>query len=195
VSGVCLATGEVLSAELVIVGIGLVPNVEPLIEAGAVGVNGVHVDEFCRTSLADVYAIGDCAAHINAFAGGERIRLESVQNANDQASAVAKTIAGQPTPYHSVPWFWSDQYDLKLQMAGVSMGYDTTVSRGDPSSRSFSVAYLKRDRVIAFDCVNATRDYVQARKLIAEGAMPELAALANSHVALKDVPMRKGAAD
>jgi 3-phenylpropionate/trans-cinnamate dioxygenase ferredoxin reductase subunit len=195
VTGVRLACGEVLAAELVIAGIGIVPNVEPLIEAGAIGTNGVHVDEFCRTSLNGVYAIGDCAAHINAFAGGERIRLESVQNANEQAGAVAKSIASQLTPYHAVPWFWSEQYELRLQMAGVSLGYDTAVMRGDPSAKSFSVAYLKRGQLIALDCVNATRDYVQARKLIADGAMLELGALADSQIALKDVPTRQGTVD
>lgn len=168
VTGVRLSSGEVLPAELVVVGIGIIPNVEPLIAAGALGSNGVNVDEFCRTSLPDVFAIGDCAAHVNVFAGGERIRLESVQNANDQAAAVAKTIAGMPTPYRSVPWFWSDQYDLKLQMAGLSLGYDTTEVRGDPTTRSFSVAYLKRGQLIALDCVNATREYVQGRKMIGE---------------------------
>lgn len=188
VTGARLASGERLPAELVIVGIGIVPNVEPLLEAGAIGGNGVHVDELCRTSLPDVYAIGDCAAHENAFAGGERIRLESVQNANDQAATVAKHIVGQPVPYHSVPWFWSDQYDLKLQMAGLSLGYDTSVVRGDPAARSFSVAYLKRGQLIALDGVNATRDYVQSRKLIADGARPNPIALANPAMMLKDIP-------
>jgi 3-phenylpropionate/trans-cinnamate dioxygenase ferredoxin reductase subunit len=188
VTGARLSTGELLPAELVIVGVGIVPNVEPLLEAGAIGGNGVHVDEHCRTSLRDVYAVGDCAAHINAFAGGERIRLESVQNASEQAATAARHIAGQPAPYHAVPWFWSDQFDVKLQMAGLSLGYDTTLVRGDPSTRSFSVAYLERGRLIALDCVNATRDYVQARKLIAEGARPDQAALANPATPLKDVP-------
>jgi len=187
-TGAQLSTGERLPAELVVVGVGIIPNVEPLIEAGAIGGNGVHVDEHCRTSLPDVYAIGDCAAHQNAFAGGDRIRLESVQNASEQAATAAKHIAGQPAPYHAVPWFWSDQYDLKLQMAGLSLGYDTTVVRGAPAARSFSVAYLKRGQLIALDCVNATRDYVQARKLIAEGARPDPAALANTELMLKDVP-------
>lgn len=187
VSSVRLSNGELLPSDLVIVGIGIVPNVEPLLEAGAIGTNGVHVDERCRTSLPDVYAIGDCAAHPNAFAGGERIRLESVQNANEQAATVAKNLVGQATPYHAVPWFWSDQYDLKLQTVGVALGYDTTVVRGDPATRSFSVAYLKEQRLIALDCVNATRDYVQARKLIAEGIRPDPSKLADGSVQLKDV--------
>lgn len=160
VSGVRLADGELIEAQMVIVGIGIIPNVEPLAAAGAICTNGVHVDAFCRTNLLDVFAIGDCASHHNRFAGGERIRLESVQNANEQAAAVAKTLSGQPTSYNSVPWFWSDQYDVKLQTAGLSHGYDATEVRGDPTSRSFSVAYLRNGRMVALDCINATRDYV-----------------------------------
>jgi 3-phenylpropionate/trans-cinnamate dioxygenase ferredoxin reductase subunit len=166
VTAVQLANGERIPADLVIVGIGIVPNVEPLLEAGAIGGNGVHVDEFCKTSLPDVYAIGDCAAHENVFAGNERIRLESVQNANEQGMTVAKLLTGTPTPYRSVPWFWSDQYDLKLQTAGLALGYDATTIQGDPATRSFSVSYLKNGQLIAMDCVNAIKEYVQARKAI-----------------------------
>lgn len=168
VTGVRLGDGEVVAAQMAIVGIGIIPNVEPLAAAGAICSNGVHVDEFCRTNLVDVFAIGDCASHHNRFAGGERLRLESVQNANEQAATVVKSLSGRPAPYHSVPWFWSDQYDVKLQTAGLSLGYDATEVRGDPASRSFSVAYLRNGRMIALDCINATRDYVQARKQIAE---------------------------
>jgi 3-phenylpropionate/trans-cinnamate dioxygenase ferredoxin reductase component len=164
--GVRLGDGEVVAAQMAIVGIGIIPNVEVLAAAGAICSNGVHVDEFCRTNLVDVFAIGDCASHHNRFAGGERIRLESVQNANEQAATVVKALSGRPAPYNSVPWFWSDQYDVKLQTAGLSHGYDATQVRGDPASRSFSVAYLRNGRMIALDCINATRDYVQARKQI-----------------------------
>ncbi|WP_066777893.1 NAD(P)/FAD-dependent oxidoreductase, partial [Sphingomonas sp. CCH5-D11] len=160
-SGVRLADGSVIPAQLVIVGIGIIPAVEPLIAAGAAGGNGVAVDAQCRTSLPDIFAIGDCALHANAFADGAEIRLESVQNANDQANVVAKTITGQDAAYHAVPWFWSNQYDLKLQTVGLSIGHDATVLRGDPAARSFSIIYLKAGRVIALDCVNAVKDYVQ----------------------------------
>lgn len=188
VTGVTLANGRAIAANMLIVGIGIIPNVEPLIAAGAVGSNGVHVDEMCRTSLPDVYAIGDCAAHINAFAGGERIRLESVQNAHEQATSVGKTIGGTPTPYHALPWFWSDQYDLKLQTVGVSTLHDAAIVRGDPATRSFSVVYLRKERVIALDCVNCARDYVQGRKLVTDGAVIDPVALANPAIALKDLP-------
>ena len=186
-SGVRLHDGEVLPAEMVIVGIGIVPAVEPLIAAGADGGNGVAVDRQCRTSLPDIFAIGDCALHANAFAEGAAIRLESVQNANDQATLVAKALTGAPADYHAVPWFWSNQYDLRLQTVGLSIGYDDVVVRGDIAGRSFSVVYLKAGRVIALDCVNATKDYVQGRALVVDGAVPDRARLGDAGVPLKQV--------
>jgi 3-phenylpropionate/trans-cinnamate dioxygenase ferredoxin reductase component len=187
VGGVVLAGGETITCDLVVVGIGIVPAVGPLISAGAAGANGVDVDEFCRTSLPDVYAIGDCAAHANAFAGGAIVRLESVQNANDMASCAARAICGDPQPYAAVPWFWSNQYDLKLQTIGLTVGHDTTVLRGDPAERSFSVVYLKGGEVIALDCVNRTKDYAQGRKLVEARATiaPEL--LLDAETPLKDL--------
>ena len=187
VTGVRLKSGEVIPADLVIVGIGIIPAVAPLIEAGAAGANGVLVDDHCRTSLPDIYAVGDCAAHTNHFAAGAEIRLESVQNANDQATVVAKEICGDPNPYHAVPWFWSNQYDLKLQTAGLSNGYDQTVVRGDPANRTFSVIYLKAGKVIALDCVNATRDYVQGRLLVSLGISVTVEDLANTDAPLKSL--------
>ena len=186
-TGVRLADGEVLPAQMVIVGIGIIPAVEPLLAAGAEGSNGVSVDASCRTSLPDIFAIGDCAAHANPFADGATIRLESVQNANDQATLVAKAITGHPGNYHSVPWFWSNQYDLKLQTVGLSTGFDDLVIRGDPTTRSFSLIYLKQGRVIALDCVNKVKDYVQGRPLVVHGATPGRAALANPEIALKQL--------
>lgn len=185
VTGVAVEGHGVLPAEMVIVGIGIIPAVEPLLAAGAAGGNGVDVDEHCRTSLPDIYAIGDCAAHVNAFADGARIRLESVQNANDQANTAAKAILGDPAPYHAVPWFWSNQYDLRLQTVGLSTGHDAVVVRGDPATRSFSIVYLKGGKVIALDCVNATKDYVQGRALVTGGLSPDPKALADSAVPLK----------
>lgn len=186
-TGVKLADGEIIPADMVIVGIGIVPSIGPLITAGASGANGVNVDEFCRTTLDDVYAIGDCAAHANDYANGEVIRLESVQNANDMASTAAKAICGDKQSYHALPWFWSNQYDLKLQTAGLNLGYDFTVLRGDPASRRFSVIYLKEGRVVALDCVNSVKDYVQGRKLVEAKAeiAPEL--LADTETLLKEM--------
>ena len=187
VSGVKLAEGTLLPADLVIVGIGIIPCVEPLRTAGAEGANGVMVDAECRTSLPDVYAIGDCAAHANAFADGAVIRLESVQNANDMGTTAAKSICGAPVPYHAVPWFWSNQYDLKLQTVGLSTGHDATVLRGDPATRSFSVIYLKAGKVIALDCVNMIKDYVQGRKLVEAGAVIAPEKLADAGTPLKEL--------
>jgi 3-phenylpropionate/trans-cinnamate dioxygenase ferredoxin reductase subunit len=184
-TGVRLDDGEVLPAEMVIVGIGIVPAVEPLLAAGARGGNGVAVDAHCRTSLPHVYAIGDCALHANPFAGGLPIRLESVQNAHDMAATAVRAILGEPTPYHAVPWFWSNQYDLKLQTVGLSAGYDEVVIRGGPAARSFALVYLREGRVVALDCVNATRDYVQGRALVALGAIVDPAVLADTETPLK----------
>lgn len=187
VTGVRLADGSVIECQLVIVGIGIIPAVGPLIAAGAAGGNGVDVDEFCRTSLPDVYAIGDCAAHANRFADGAVIRLESVQNANDMASCAARAIIGEPQAYGATPWFWSNQYDLKLQTVGLSTGHDQAVLRGDPTTRSFSVLYLKQGKLIACDAVNMVKDYVQARKLIEEGSVIDPADLADASRPLKEL--------
>ena len=185
VTGVRLSDGAVIPADLVIVGIGIVPAVEPLIAAGADCANGVRVDPLCKTSLPDIYAIGDCAAHANDFAEGAEIRLESVQNANDQANVVAKGIVGDEAPYHAIPWFWSNQYDLKLQTAGLSTGHDQAVLRGDPANRSFSVVYLKAGKVIALDCINATKDYVQGRMIVTAGLRATAEQLADTETPLK----------
>lgn len=181
------ASGERIQADMAIVGIGIVPEVAPLLAAGAEGTNGVNVDAICRTTLPNIYAIGDCAAHENRFADGARVRLESVQNAHGQAATAVRSILGAPQPYEELPWFWSNQYDLKLQTVGLSMGYDRTVLRGDPDSRSFSVVYLRRGQVTALDCVNATRDYAQGRKLILAKVAPDLQLLANPDVPLKSL--------
>jgi len=185
--GVGLRDGSTVAGDLIIAGIGIDPAVAPLLEAGAEGDDGVHVDEYCRTSLAGIYAIGDCAAHENAFAGGLRVRLESVQNAHDMAACAAHDIVGRPQAYSAIPWFWSNQYDLKLQTVGLSMGHDEIVTRGDPATRTFSAIYLRNGRVIALDCVNAVKDYVQGRKLILGNVTPSKAMLANPDLPLKEL--------
>ena len=189
VTGVRLAQDDaVLPAQIVIVGIGITPAVAPLLAAGAHGgASGVAVDRQCRTSLPDVFAIGDCAAQRTRFAAGARVRIESVQNANDQATAAARAIVGDgPGDQDPIPWFWSNQYDLRLQTVGLSTGHDATVVRGDPAERSFSVIYLRQGAVVALDCVNRTRDYAQGRALVATGARVPEAVLANAGVPLKD---------
>ncbi len=188
VCGVRLSDDTLIDCTMVIVGIGIVPAVAPLLSAGAAGggsAGGVLVDAHCRTTLTDICAIGDCAAHENDFAGGAVIRVESVQNANDQAATVAKLLTGAPEAYHAVPWFWSNQYDLKLQTVGLSAGHDAVVVRGDPAERSFSLVYLKQGRVIALDCVNRVRDYVQGRALVIASAVVDPALLGDATVPLK----------
>ncbi len=185
--GVRLAGGEVIAAQMVIVGIGIEPAVAPLLAAGAEGKNGVHVDEFCRTTLPDVFAVGDCAVHRNVYASGDWIRLESVQNANDQATTAAKAICGAAEPYDAVPWFWSNQYDLKLQTAGLSRGYDDLVVRGSIDQRSFTIIYLRAGKITALDCVNSVRDYLPGRALVAARTTVDRAALADRDVPLKSL--------
>ena len=187
VTGVTLTTGETLPCDIVIAGIGIVPSVGPLIAAGAAGSNGVDVDTYCRTSLDDIYAIGDCAAHANPYADNAVIRLESVQNANDMATVAAKAIMGDKQDYDAVPWFWSNQYDLRLQTVGISTGHDGCVLRGDPADRKFAMIYLKEGCVIALDCVNNTRDYAQGRKLVEARAEVDPDLLADTAVPLKEM--------
>lgn len=189
VTGVRLANDEVIPCQIAVVGIGIIPSVEPLTAAGASGANGVEVDEFCRTSLPGIYAIGDCAAHRTPFFDGAPIRLESVQNASDQAATAVKSILGAPVPHKATPWFWSNQYDLRLQTVGLSAGYDDLVVRGDPLTRSFSVVYFRNGRVTALDCVNMTKDYIQGRKLVEAGAQIDRALIADARTALKDLPV------
>ncbi|WP_199556179.1 NAD(P)/FAD-dependent oxidoreductase [Sandaracinobacteroides hominis] len=183
VSAVRLSDGRVLPADVVIAGIGLVPSVAPLGLSG----NGVAVDAHCCTELPDIYAVGDCAAHVNSFANGATIRLESVQNAVDMAKAAAAHIVHGDTAklYSACPWFWSNQYDLKLQTVGFSHGYDETVVRGDPASGSWSLVYLRAGAVIALDCINAPRDYVQGKALVERGITADKARLADAEVPLK----------
>ena len=183
--GVRLADGRLVPADLVIVGIGIEPVVEPLLAAGA-GEGGVlAVDLYCRTGLPDVWAIGDCVHFPQPFAAGASMRVESVQNAQDQANAVARSLTGALTAYDALPWFWSNQYDLKLQSIGLSLGHDDIVVRGDPAAAGFSLLYLKQGRVIALDCVNAVRDYVQGRALILGGAVVPAERLADPAIPLK----------
>ena len=187
-----MADGERIATDMVIVGIGIIPETEPLIAAGATGTNGVDVDPFCRTSLPDIYAIGDCAAHTNRFAQDRCIRLESVQNANDQAKVAVNHILGVEQPYDAVPWFWSNQYDLRLQTVGLSSGYDHTVLRGDPATRSFSLLYFRDGALIALDCVNAVKDYVQGRIHILAAARLDQAQAADVTIPLKAVAVIPG---
>jgi 3-phenylpropionate/trans-cinnamate dioxygenase ferredoxin reductase subunit len=184
-SAVCLVDGTRLPVDVVIVGIGIEPNIAPLAAAGADVSNGVVVDQHCRTSLHDIYSIGDCALHRNAFAAGEPVRLESVQNAVDQGVVAAHDICGAPLEYGATPWFWSNQYDIKLQTVGLNTGYDETVVRGDSAIGRFSIIYLRGGHVVALDCVNAVKDYVQGRALVEHRAVVDPSMLSDSNTPLK----------
>ncbi len=177
VSAVVLSDGTAYAADLVLIGVGVVPNFELARGAGLAVANGIVVDRQLRTEDVNIFAIGDCADHPNPYAG-TRVRIESVQNAVDQAKCIAATIAGRVRSYQSVPWFWTDQFDINLQMVGLSAGYDRIVTRGEPESRKFSVFYFKQERLVAIDSINRPGDHVVGRKLIANGTTvtPEQAA-------------------
>lgn len=182
---VIATTGESFPADFVVVGIGIVPNQELAQEAGLACQNGITVDEYCRTSDPDIYAIGDCC-NFPSPRYGRRIRLESVDNAYEQARTAAANICGRTVVHDKVPWFWSDQFDLKLQIVGLSAGYDRVILRGDPATRSFSCCYLEGNELLAVDAVNNPRDYMSARKAIAERLPMNPAKLANPAVSIKD---------
>jgi len=186
VDGLELTSGQHLPADIVIVGIGIVPNVELAEEAGLAVDNGIIVDNRCLTSDADVYAIGDCTWHPNAVLGFE-LRLESVHNALEQAKTAALNICGEEQTYAQVPWFWSDQFNLKLQIAGLSGGYDDTVIRGDISTQKFSCLYLSDGRLIAIDAINSPKDFIQAKAMIASKSVIDPTVLSDQRIELKDM--------
>jgi 3-phenylpropionate/trans-cinnamate dioxygenase ferredoxin reductase component len=183
VERVVCADGRAYGADLAVIGIGAVPDDELAKDAGLEVENGVVVDAFGRTSDPAIFAAGDVTNHPNALFG-RRLRLESVHNAIEQAKAVARAIAGQPQAYADVPWFWSDQYDLKLQIAGVGGPEDELVVRGAPGARAFSCVHLRAGRLVAIDCVNRGGDFLAARKLIGAGAVVQ-----RNRIADPDVPL------
>lgn len=181
---VVLADGARLPADLVVVGIGIEAQTALAEAAGIACHNGVLVDSSFRTSAPGILAIGDCARHPNIFTDG-LCRLESVQHAQDSAAIAAETIMGRAATYTDVPTFWSEQYDIRLQSAGIARDADDVVIRGDMRDPSFCVAYLLEGRLIAIDAVNAPREFMKARRLIAEAARVDRALLADSSVAIK----------
>ncbi len=183
VQGIALAGGETVPADLVIIGIGIVANTGLAEAAGLEVDNGIVVDEFGRTSNPDIYAVGDVANQPNAFLG-RRVRLESYQNAQDQAIAVARNMAGEARPYEDSLWVWSDQYDVNLQMTGMADDWDELVWRGEAAGGSFTVFYLRDGRVIAVNTVNSGRDMRAAQRLMASGNRVDPAQLADPAVKL-----------
>lgn len=178
--------GDLIAADVVIIGVGILPNTELALAAGLDVDNGIVVDDRCQTSNIDVYAVGDCTSHPNSIYG-RRLRLESVHNALEQAKTAASNLCGDETRYSQVPWFWSDQYDLKLQIAGLSEGYDQVVMRGDINGKSFACLYLRDGVLIAVDAINAPRDFMQSKALIANHARIDAQRLADPKLALKDM--------
>ncbi len=173
-----------IEADLVIVGIGIIPNIELAEAAGLDCDNGITVDDHCRTSDPDIYAAGDCTNHPNPIMD-RRLRLESVPNAMEQARVACTNMLGGEKIYAAVPWFWSDQYELKLQMVGFSADGDSSVVRGDKAANQFAVFYLSGDKVVAVDAVNSPKEFMVCKQLY--GKAVDLAALADSEVELKSL--------
>ena len=184
VSGVVCGDGLKIAADMVIIGIGVIPNTELASDAGLEVDNGVLVNEFAQTSHPDIVAAGDCTNHPNAILN-TRLRLESVPNATEQAKAAAASICGLDKQYAELPWFWSDQYDVKLQIAGMNQGYTDAIIRGDKASRSFTVFYLKDNTILAADCINRPKDFMLAKKLILQAQPIDMAVLADETTELK----------
>lgn len=187
VKNVVCTDGREFNADLVIIGIGVLPTTQLAESAGLVVDNGIRVDEFAQTSDPDIFAAGDCTNHYNSIYG-RYIRLESVQNAVDQAKTAAGTICGNPKRYHALPWFWSDQYDIKLQIAGLSEGFDQVVVRGDMTSgRSFAAFYLREEKVLAIDCINRPQEFMLGKRLITRKVKVDQSKLADTNIPIKEL--------
>ena len=181
------ADGSEIDADLVIIAVGVLPNTKLAAHAGLDVEDGILVDEFARTSDPDIVAAGDCTRHFNPIYQ-RRVRLESIQNAMDQAKTAAATLNGNLTPYHALPWFWSEQYDVKLQIAGLSQGYDNVVLRGDPETgRSFAVFYFEGDRLLAVDAINRPGEFMMGKKLLMAGARIDKKKLADESIPVKSL--------
>ncbi|RJG18910.1 NAD(P)/FAD-dependent oxidoreductase [Massilia cavernae] len=186
VEAVVTGDGRRLGADVVIIGVGVLPASELAQQAGLTVDNGIVVDECARTSDPDIFAVGDCSNHYNPIYDC-RLRLESVQNATDQARTAAQALCGKTIPYRALPWFWSDQYDLKLQIAGLSQGYDRVVLRGSAGSgRSFSAFYFKGGRLIAVDAVNRPKDFMISKRFLADQASADPERVGDETIELRD---------
>ncbi len=183
VSAVTTRQGERVECDIVLIGIGIIPNVELAAEAGLECDNGIAVDAGARTADADIVAAGDCTSHPSGLYQ-RRLRLESVHNAIEQAKVAAHALLDEPQVYDDVPWFWSDQFDLKLQSAGLAAGHDQSVIRRGADDSHFAVFYLREGRLIAVDAINSPREFMQGRRLIGERAIPDPALLSEPGVSL-----------
>jgi 3-phenylpropionate/trans-cinnamate dioxygenase ferredoxin reductase subunit len=179
------ADGEKISFDTAIIGIGVIPNTELAEEAELECDNGIVVNEYTQTNDAKIFAIGDCSNHHNVIYD-RRIRLESVPNAMEQAKVAAATICDKGQAYNQLPWFWSDQYDVKLQTAGLFQDHDQVVLRGDQTLRKFSAFYLKQGKLIAVDALNSPAEFMLSKKLITNGVSPDIDRLADPDISLKE---------
>ena len=180
------ADGQSIPADIALIGVGILPNVEMAEACGLTVDNGIVVDEYCVTSDPDIVSAGDCTQH-PSFVYDKKIRLESVHNALEQAKTAAASMCGKQKKYDQVPWFWSDQYDLKLQIAGLNTGYDQVVLRGNPDEKKFALFYLKDGVLIAVDAVNAAPEYMMGRRLIAEHAVIDPDRLKDTSISMKEM--------
>jgi 3-phenylpropionate/trans-cinnamate dioxygenase ferredoxin reductase subunit len=186
VSSVNCADGFSVPADICIIGIGIIPNTEIAEAAGVKCSNGIVVDEYCQTSDPDILSAGDCTRHPNPILG-RHLRLESVHNAIEQGKTVAASIVGAPAAYAQVPWFWSDQYNVKLQIVGITEGYDQFVIRGNPDERSFAAFYLQNGKLLAVDAINSPREFMLGKKLIAAGARFDIGELGDADKNFKEL--------
>ena len=175
-----------ISADFIVVGIGVIPCDELASESGLKVQNGILVNEFCETSEKDIYSAGDCTVHPNSYYNRD-IRLESVHNAIEQGKTVASSIMNKKEPYNQIPWFWSDQYDLKLQIAGLCIDYDDIIVRGNSDSRSFAVFYMKNNYMIASDCINCPGEHMMSRKIISDKIIVDKNRLSDDSIPIKEV--------
>ena len=185
VTGVVMSDGSVHACDSVVIGIGVTANIALAEHAGIECDNGISVDPQTRTNAPNIVALGDCTSHPHP-AIGARVRLESVQNAIEQGKSAASTLFAEPRAFDSVPWFWSDQYDIKLQIAGLARDYDSTVVRGDPATRSFAVYYMDGRRLVAVDAIGAPREFILAKKLLAANAMLDPQKIADTNINLEE---------
>lgn len=187
VESISCADGKMIPADLVIVGIGVQPNIELAQAAGIEVDNGIVIDAYGRTNDPDIVAAGDCTSHFNTHYQ-RQIRLESVPNANEQAKVAAATLCGKSKPYSALPWFWSDQYDIKLQIAGLNHGYDQLVIRGDlQNSNSFTAFYFKNKQLIAADCINRPLEFMLSKKIINDNIQIDPAQFSDEAIDLKQL--------
>lgn len=175
-----------IRADFIVVGIGVIPCDELASESGLKVQNGILVNEFCETSEKDIYSAGDCTVHPNSYYNKD-IRLESVHNAIEQGKTVASSIMNKKEPYNQIPWFWSDQYDLKLQIAGLCIDYDDIIVRGNSDSRSFAVFYMKNNYMIASDCINCPGEHMMSRKIISDKIIVDKNRLSDDSIPIKEV--------